>query len=253
MEHGWDRPQDSAHSRSYNCQKRGQTSWRPYFSWTRNVSDLSLCCQRFGECDPTYVYISSVPLFQSLCLRRADWLHRRWKSIGMDATRRVPHFSKAFSALYQSHFQLQSFAANWQPQQPYRSVAAVDFCKQNGIILLSFPSHCSHKLQSLERSVYGPLKKCYNTACNSWMKLSPGKKWAFMIYLQWLQQLFHLPQLQTTFNLVLNAQEVGLSTLMFLKNMNMPHRKSRPHKLQLMKNCPRKHMPRRRTLPHRNS
>ena len=47
---------------------------------------------------------------------------------------------------------------------------------QNGIILLSFPPHCSHKLQPLDRSVYGPLKKCYNTACNSWMKLNPGKK-----------------------------------------------------------------------------
>ena len=56
----------------------------------------------------------------------------------------------------------------------HRSVAAVDFCKQNGIILLSFPPHCSHKLQPLDRSVYGPLKKCYNTACYSWIKLNPG-------------------------------------------------------------------------------
>ena len=35
--------------------------------------------------------------------------------------------------------------------------------KQNIVIMLSFPLHCSHKLQPLDRSVYGPLK-CYNNA-----------------------------------------------------------------------------------------
>ena len=58
----------------------------------------------------------------------------------------------------------------------HRFVTAVDFCKQNGIIILCFPPHCSHKLQPLDRSDYGLLKKCYNTACNSWMKLNPGEK-----------------------------------------------------------------------------
>ncbi|XP_014845953.1 PREDICTED: uncharacterized protein LOC106919834 [Poecilia mexicana] len=39
------------------------------------------------------------------------------------------------------------------------SVKAIDFCKEKGIVLLTFPPHCSHKLQPLDRSVYGPFKK----------------------------------------------------------------------------------------------
>lgn len=54
-------------------------------------------------------------------------------------------------------------------------IKALDFCKENGIVLLSFPPHCSHRLQPLDRSVYGPLKKVINTTCDSWMRSHPGK------------------------------------------------------------------------------
>ncbi|XP_065172178.1 uncharacterized protein, partial [Atheta coriaria] len=54
-------------------------------------------------------------------------------------------------------------------------INALDFCKENGITLLSFPPHCSHKLQPLDRSVFGPLKKAINTACDGWMRSHPGK------------------------------------------------------------------------------
>jgi hypothetical protein len=40
---------------------------------------------------------------------------------------------------------------------------ALDFCKKNGIVLLSFPPHCTHKLQPLDRAVFGPFKKMINT------------------------------------------------------------------------------------------
>ncbi|KAF2888095.1 hypothetical protein ILUMI_18078, partial [Ignelater luminosus] len=54
-------------------------------------------------------------------------------------------------------------------------INTLDFCKENGITLLSFPSHCSHKLQLLDRSVFGPLKKAINTACDGWMRSHPRK------------------------------------------------------------------------------
>ena len=41
--------------------------------------------------------------------------------------------------------------------------------------MLTFPPLCSHKMQSLDRSVYGPLKKFYNSACDSWMLQNGGK------------------------------------------------------------------------------
>ncbi|KAK1875388.1 Pogo transposable element with ZNF domain [Dissostichus eleginoides] len=40
----------------------------------------------------------------------------------------------------------------------------------HGIILLSFPPHCSHKLQPLDGTVYGPLKKHTNSRCDNWME-----------------------------------------------------------------------------------
>lgn len=54
-------------------------------------------------------------------------------------------------------------------------INALDFCKNNGIILLSFPPHCSHRLQPLDRSAFGPLKKAVNSTCDAWMRNHPGK------------------------------------------------------------------------------
>lgn len=54
------------------------------------------------------------------------------------------------------------------------SIQGLDFCKDNGITVLSFPPHCSHRLQPLDVSVYGPLKKYVNRACDSWMTTHPG-------------------------------------------------------------------------------
>lgn len=52
----------------------------------------------------------------------------------------------------------------------------IEFCRENGIVLLSFPPHCSHKLQPLDVSVYGPFKKYVNSAMDAWMKTHPGKR-----------------------------------------------------------------------------
>jgi hypothetical protein len=56
------------------------------------------------------------------------------------------------------------------------SVAAIDFCRAHGIVMLSFPPHCSHRLQPLDRSVFGPLKHYVNTAADLWMKNHPGQQ-----------------------------------------------------------------------------
>ena len=48
----------------------------------------------------------------------------------------------------------------------------LDFCKDSGMTLLSFPAHCSHKLKPLDRSVYGPFKKFVNSTCDSWITVN---------------------------------------------------------------------------------
>jgi DDE superfamily endonuclease len=37
------------------------------------------------------------------------------------------------------------------------SMPAIDYANNNGIIILTFTPHCSHKLQPLDRSVFGPM------------------------------------------------------------------------------------------------
>ena len=53
--------------------------------------------------------------------------------------------------------------------QSHLSPSVLDFAKSNGVVMLSFPPHCTHRLQPLDRSVYGPLKKHVNTAMDSWI------------------------------------------------------------------------------------
>ncbi|XP_051994297.1 uncharacterized protein LOC127652205 isoform X2 [Xyrauchen texanus] len=54
------------------------------------------------------------------------------------------------------------------------SIEGLSLAKANGIVALSFPPHCS-LLQPLERSVFGPFKKCINAAIDSWMLGGPGR------------------------------------------------------------------------------
>ena len=55
------------------------------------------------------------------------------------------------------------------------SIEAIDMVKENGLCLLTFPPHCSHKLQPLDIRVYGPFKRYYSFFRDSWMTSNPGK------------------------------------------------------------------------------
>lgn len=57
----------------------------------------------------------------------------------------------------------------------HTSLKVICRAKEVGITLLTFPPHTSHKFQPLDRTVFGPFKTYYNTACNNWMLLNPGK------------------------------------------------------------------------------
>ncbi|KAJ8910110.1 hypothetical protein NQ315_013249 [Exocentrus adspersus] len=56
------------------------------------------------------------------------------------------------------------------------SYDSVTTAKKNNVILLTLPPHTSHRLQPLDRCVYGPLKKYYNDECRSWLLTNPGKR-----------------------------------------------------------------------------
>ncbi|KAK7469718.1 hypothetical protein BaRGS_00036249 [Batillaria attramentaria] len=54
-------------------------------------------------------------------------------------------------------------------------IDTIDLAKENGVVLLSFPPHCSHKLQPLDRSVFSPFRTHLSNIQQSWMRNNPGK------------------------------------------------------------------------------
>ncbi|KZS03448.1 Uncharacterized protein APZ42_033824 [Daphnia magna] len=50
----------------------------------------------------------------------------------------------------------------------------VKFAKENSIILLTFPPHCSHKLQPIDVAVYFPFKRALRHSHNEWLQSNPG-------------------------------------------------------------------------------
>ena len=55
------------------------------------------------------------------------------------------------------------------------AIEVIDYNIENGIVLLYFPPHCSHKLQPLDRTVYGTLKQLMVPIQVAWMRSNPGK------------------------------------------------------------------------------
>lgn len=55
------------------------------------------------------------------------------------------------------------------------SLEAINFCRDNGIVMLTLPPHGTHKLQPLDVSFFGPMKTYYSRACDEWMVNHPGR------------------------------------------------------------------------------
>ena len=51
-----------------------------------------------------------------------------------------------------------------------------ELCRNNGVVVVSLPPHCSHKCQPLDLTIFGPLKTAYYKRCCEWMRMNPGKR-----------------------------------------------------------------------------
>jgi len=56
------------------------------------------------------------------------------------------------------------------------TLQAYEMCRENGVIVVSLPPHCSHKCQPLDLAVFGPLKTAYYKRCTEWMRMNPGQR-----------------------------------------------------------------------------
>lgn len=55
------------------------------------------------------------------------------------------------------------------------TLKSLDYAKDNGIVLLTLPPHCSHKLQPLDIAVFSSFKNACDRAANDWMIEHPGQ------------------------------------------------------------------------------
>ena len=53
------------------------------------------------------------------------------------------------------------------------SLEAVELCRSSGVVFLTLPPHCSHRLQPLDSSVYGPMKTYFYSAVDDWTRSNP--------------------------------------------------------------------------------
>lgn len=55
------------------------------------------------------------------------------------------------------------------------SLESLTLAKENGLTILTFPPHCTHKLQPLDLFLFSPFKKYYDDAISSWLLQNPGQ------------------------------------------------------------------------------
>lgn len=58
--------------------------------------------------------------------------------------------------------------------ESHYSLEAVSYAKENRIVFVTFPPHCTHKLQPLDVGVFGPFKTKLKIAQNDWLTNNPG-------------------------------------------------------------------------------
>ena len=60
------------------------------------------------------------------------------------------------------------------PHCSHQPLDLLELAKKENITLLSLPSHCTHYLQPLDRSMFSPLKNKYNNVCIDFMAENMG-------------------------------------------------------------------------------
>jgi len=58
----------------------------------------------------------------------------------------------------------------------HKSLAAIDYARDNYVIMISLPPHSTHHMQPLDKTIFGPMKTAYNAACDKWMVSHPGRR-----------------------------------------------------------------------------
>lgn len=163
----WDRPDncpETTKSDSYQGSKTSGPSnkcWEGYFGYTIQ------CHQWCGE------FNFPRPWFSLMFISRSTW---SW--VNHLAPRVLPTlvdgWLQIFSLNHTRCTQEKPVLFIMDNHESHISLKANDRAKASGIALLTFPTHCSHKMHPLDHKVYRLLKRFYNASCDSWL-MNPRK------------------------------------------------------------------------------
>ena len=57
-----------------------------------------------------------------------------------------------------------------------KTLEAVETARRHGVIMLCFPPHCTHRMQPLDISFFGSLKRYYKDEADKWMTSHSGQR-----------------------------------------------------------------------------
>lgn len=109
-------------------------------------------------------YITGAPASSLILNNKSGWMTKELFVKVLDHIKIHAHCSKEQRILL--------LVDNHESHVSYESIK---FCKDNGISLVSFPPHTTHRLQPLDVGVFGPFKGSLSVAFNDWMLSNPGK------------------------------------------------------------------------------
>ncbi|XP_032677450.1 uncharacterized protein LOC116847013 isoform X2 [Odontomachus brunneus] len=93
----------------------------------------------------------------------------------------------------------------------YFSISALDFAKENGIIILSIPSNCSHQIHPFDIGVSSSLKILTTTAMDSWTLNHPDKTVSIYDIPGIVRNI--LPMVLTPLNIMAGFENTGIYPL----------------------------------------
>lgn len=109
-------------------------------------------------------YITGAPASSQILNNKSGWMTKDLFTKVLEHMKTHSHCSKEQPILL--------LLDNHESHVSYESIR---FCKENGISLLSFPPHTTHRLQPLDVGVFGPFKGSLSVAFDDWMLSNPGK------------------------------------------------------------------------------
>ena len=63
----------------------------------------------------------------------------------------------------------------------HKTLAAIEFCREHAIELLTLAPHNTHKMQPLDRALFKSLKCAFNSETDSWIVANPGRRISLLL------------------------------------------------------------------------